>query len=356
MQRMATELHAALDAHPSVELSSLLLRTSWRWTGLRMPPFGAKLLWKIPRVVADEGIDVVLFSSMVTAALAPVLRGRVKGAALGAVAVGRDVTLPVGPYQAWVPRVLSKLDLVFPISRAAEQECLTRGLAAERSCVVPVGIDTSRLTPPADRKAARRALESALGEQLPENALLLCGVGRHVERKGFHWFVDQVMPLLPAEVCFWLAGEGPMTEVVRAAVKERGLGQRVRLLGRVADETLALLYRGADLFVMPNIPVAGDIEGFGIVMLEAGLSGLPTLAAELDGIPDVIRDGENGRLVPAADAAAFAAAILRYAADRSRLAALSRRTPRYVADTFGWPVVTDQYVQFLRQLDDATSR
>jgi phosphatidylinositol alpha-1,6-mannosyltransferase len=353
MQRMATELHAALDAHTLVELSSLLLRTSWRWTGFRMAPFGAKLLWRIPRVVAEKKIDVVLFSSMVTAALAPALRGRVQGAAMAAVAVGRDVTLPVRPYQAWVPRVLNELDLVFPISRAAERECLARGLAAENSCVVPVGIDTSRLAPPGDRKAARRALESAAGEQLPADALLLCGVGRHVERKGFHWFVDQVMPRLPADVCFWLAGEGPMTGMVRATVAERGLAERVRLLGRVSDETLALLYRGSDLFVMPNIPVAGDIEGFGIVMLEAGLSGLPTVAAALDGIPDVIQDGQNGELVPAGDAAAFAGAIMGYAGNRSRLAALSQRTAQYVAGTFGWNVVADRYVQLFREWSNA---
>ncbi len=47
------------------------------------------------------------------------------------------------------------------------------------------------------------------------------------------------------------------------------------MLGRVSEEALGSLYRGADLFVMPNVPVPGDIEGFGVVMLEAGLCGLP---------------------------------------------------------------------------------
>lgn len=350
---MATELHAALGAHPSVELFALLLRTSWRWTGVRMAPFGVRLLWQIPRLVEVHGIDVVLLSSMVTAALAPVLRKRMGGAALAAIAVGRDVTLPVAPYQRWVPRVFGALDLVLPISRAAERECLARGLAPERSRVVPVGIDTTRLTPPEDRQAARQLLQNTLGDPahpLPPDALLLCGVGRHVERKGFHWFVGEVMPRLPPEVHFWLAGEGPMTGAVRTAVAEQGLEARVRLIGRVSDEALAKLYRGADLFVMPNIPVAGDIEGFGIVMIEAGLCGLPTVAARLDGIPDVIQEGQNGELVPARDAAAFANSILRLSRDRARLQALSERTPQYVVETFGWPAVADQYVQLFRRL------
>lgn len=356
MQRMATELHAALGAHLSVELFPLLLRTSWRWTGVRMAPFAVRLLRQIPRLVEVHGIEVVLFSSMVTAALAPALRKRTRGASLAAIAVGRDVTLPVAPYQSWVPRAFSALDMVLPISRATERECLARGLAPERSRVVPVGIDTTRLAPPEDRREARRLLQDTLGDPArppPSDALLLCGVGRHVERKGFHWFVDQVMPRLPSDVHFWLAGEGPMTGAVRAAVAEWGLEGRVRLLGRVPDEALAQLYRGADLFVMPNIPVAGDIEGFGIVMIEAGLCGLPTVAARVDGIPDVIQEGRNGELVPAGDAAAFANSILCFSRERARLQALSERTPRYVTETFGWPAVADQYVQLFRRLKNA---
>ena len=355
MQRMATELHGALQSHPVVELSGLLLRTSWRFTGLRMGPFGIRLLRQIPRVVESRGIEVVLFSSMVTGALSPVLRERVKraGAVLASIVVGRDVTLPVRPYQQWVPRALEALDLVLPISRAAEEACRARGLGQDRLQVVPCGIDTDRLAAPADRSVARQFLQDTLGDPaqpLPSDALLLCGVGRHVERKGFHWFVDQVMPLLPGNVHFWLAGEGPMTPAVRDAIGARGLQDRVRLLGRVSDEALGKLYRGADLFMMPNIPVAGDIEGFGIVMLEAGLCGLPTIAGRVDGIPDVIREGQNGRLVPSGDAGAFARAVLHYAEHRSDLAALSARAPRYVTHTFGWSAVSNQYVELFRKL------
>ncbi len=83
MQRLAQGLHAALAEHPEVRLSSLLLETSWRATPYRMPGFMAGLLRAIPRVVEREGIQVVLFSSMVTATLATVLRGalRRRGAA-----------------------------------------------------------------------------------------------------------------------------------------------------------------------------------------------------------------------------------------------------------------------------------
>ena len=87
------------------------------------------------------------------------------------------------------------------------------------------------------------------------------------------------------------------------------MGDRVRRLGRISEEELIELYRRGQLFIMPNIVVPGDMEGFGIVMLEAGACGLPNLAADLEGIRDVIEDGVNGWFAPSEDANAFAARI-----------------------------------------------
>jgi phosphatidyl-myo-inositol dimannoside synthase len=352
MQRVATELFATLTERDDLELHALLLEASWRWTHLRMPFFMAKLLREIPRVVREQRIDAVLFSSMVTAALAPSLRKRFgdRHPVLAAIPVGRDVTLPFAPYQRFVPKVFDALDLVLPISQATGAECLARGLPTERMRVVPCGVDTGRFAAPADRAASRRVLLDALrreGHTLADDALLLCSVGRHQERKGFHWFVDEVMPRLPQRAVYLLAGGGPMTEKIRAAVVERGLQARVRLLGRVSEEVLRTLYQGADLFVMPNIPVDGDIEGFGVVMLEAGLAGLPVLAAELEGIRDVIRDGENGHLLPSRDAGAFASTIGRYLDDAGLLREASARAHRYTADAFSWRSVAEQHVKLL---------
>jgi phosphatidylinositol alpha-1,6-mannosyltransferase len=355
MQRMATELHAALDAHPSVELSALLLRTSWRWTHVRMVPFGIRLLRQIPRVVEKEKIDVVLFSSLVTAALAVPLHRKLKalGARMAAVAHGLDVVLPLPPYQHFVPRVLSALDLVLANSRATGSECLARGLPEEKLHVIPCGVDPQRFPPPDDHASMRRALLDTLGDPatpLLDNALLLCSAGRHVERKGFAWFVEHVMPLLPPDVHYWLAGEGPSTEAVRRAVERQRLQDRVRLLGRISDDALLKLYRGADLFVMPNISIPGDMEGFGIVMLEAGLSRLPTVAARLEGIQDVIHEGENGHLVGSGDAEAFARIITQYYNQPDMLGVMSDRAALLVEKTFSWSVIADQYVRVFRSM------
>lgn len=352
MQRVAVGLHDALRAHPEVELTSHVLETSWERTPARMVPFMTRLLAEIPRTVRRERIDVVLFSSMVTATHAVALRATLNGSdtRLAAIPVGRDVTLPTRAYQWLLPRVFSALDRAFPISRATGRECLARGLAAEKMEVVPCGVDPRLFSAPADREAARAELLRMVGERgggVGENALLVASVGRLQRRKGFHWFVDAVVSRLPDDVHYLLAGKGAMEGEIRAAISRHDLGDRVHLLGRVSEEELRSLYRGSDLFAMPNIPVEGDIEGFGVVMLEAALSGLPVLAADIEGIRDVVLEGENGHLLPSGDAEAFVSRILDYHPDRERLVEASERAARHTADSFSWSAIADRFVEAL---------
>jgi phosphatidyl-myo-inositol dimannoside synthase len=220
--------------------------------------------------------------------------------------------------------------------------------------VVPCGVDLARFAghrPPRGRAAARAALLERLGAGIPSDALLLASVGRHQERKGFHWFAERVLPRLPG-AHYLVGGEGPFTAAVRGAAERAGVGSRVHLPGRLSEEELLELYAGADLFVMPNIPVSGDMEGFGVVMLEAGMAGLPVVAADLEGIRDVVRGGENGVLVPTGDAAAFAAAITVLTSDRNALEAASRRAAEYTAGTYSWNgVVTRMLEIFGRSME-----
>jgi phosphatidyl-myo-inositol dimannoside synthase len=354
MQRVAVGLHEALAASPRVQLQTLALETSWKSTPYRMPGFMLKLLATLPARVERDRIEAVLFSSMVTASVSSVLRGAVnrRGALLAAIPVGRDVTLPTPGYQPFVRRVLASLDVAFPISRATADECRQRGLPDERIEVVPCGVDTGLFNPPVDRAAARAELLAAIGETeqtLPADRLLLVSVGRHQERKGFQWFSDQVMPRLPEDVIYLVTGEGPTTPAIQAAIDRNGLQGRVRLLGKVPEETLRKLYRGGDLFVMPNIPVPGDIEGFGVVMLEAGMCGLPVLAADLEGISDVVTQGANGHLVPSGDVDAFVAGVQRYRGDRGALARISAAAAEHTAANFTWSAIADRIVDLLAE-------
>ncbi len=354
IQRVAKELMQALEDQPGVELVPLVLESAWSERHWRVPLFLARALREIPRLVRRGEIDAVLFASMVTGSLAVPLRNLLAdhGVRTGVIAYGHDVTMPLGVYQRWVPRVFASVDRVLPISRATADECRARGLPDDKLSVVTLGVDMSRLPEPGDRASARLELAAMLQDveaPLPDDALLLCGVGRQVTRKGFHWFVDNVMPLLPGDVHLWLAGDGPEAPAIRAAIERHALQSRVRMLGRRTDREIAQLYAGADLFVMPNIRVPGDMEGFGLVMVEAGACGLPTVASRLEGILDVITDGCNGVLVESGDAQAFASAIERFRADRALLASMSARTASFTRENFGWRRAAERYSMELGQ-------
>ena len=358
MQRVALKLHETLEARAdanALDYDALLLRSAWRTVHLKTPLFLARAGWQIARAARQNAVDVVLFSSMVTASLAVPLQGLLRrhGVRTAAIVHGLDVTTPFPPYQWFVPKVFGALDAVLPVSRATRKACLDRGAAPTQLRIVPNGIDTDRFEAPPDRTTARQALDASVEASPPSpppDGLLLCSVGRQVERKGTAWFVDAVMPRLPDDVHYWIAGDGPELDTIEAAIARHDLSPRVRLLGRIPNDTLGALYRGADLFVMPNVPVEDDMEGFGIVLLEAGQCGTPAIAARLEGIQDVIADGVNGHLVAPQSPAAFVDAIAAYRNDPDALNAAAQRALHYTEDTFGWPAVADTYLSVLRAL------
>ena len=300
-------------------------------------------------------MDAVLFSSMVTASLTTISKRRLQRAGIKTAAIvhGQDVTIPFGPYQRFVPHVFNSIDAILPVSRATGEQCLERGLPPSKMHVVPNGVKLERFAPLKDRVEMRKELLTKLDHvsaTLPDNALLLCSVGRQVKRKGFTWFIEHVLPHLPDDVHYWLAGDGPETELIRQTALQSGVSNRVRLLGRISDEELALLYRGADLFMMPNIPVPGTMEGFGVVLLESGLNGMPAIAARLEGIQDVIKENENGHFVESGDARGFIETILNYYQDRDSLRKLSHKAATFTRDTFSWNAVARSYVQVLTSI------
>jgi phosphatidylinositol alpha-1,6-mannosyltransferase len=352
MQRVALELDAALRDHPGVSYRTRFLRAPWKTIHIQSAGFLLRSLPALAGVARRREVDVILFSSMVTAALAVFLRPvfRRNGIMTAAIVHGLDVTTPARLYQWFVPKVFDALDLVMPVSAATGEECVKRGLDRDRLRPVRNGVDTTRFVEPGFEQTERRTALGAIpgSDALPEDAVVLASVGRQVERKGFSWFIREVMPGLPDHIHYWLAGDGPEHAAIQESIEAAGLTDRVRLLGRVSEEELAALYHGADLFVMPNIPVPGDMEGFGVVMLEAGLSGLPSVGARLEGIAEVITNNRNGQLVESGDAAAFSNAVCQYVDDPAVLARASRDAYEHTRTHFSWTSVGAEYVDVLK--------
>ncbi len=156
------------------------------------------------------------------------------------------------------------------------------------------------------------------------------------------------MPRLPDDVIYVVVGEGPDRETIERAAAASGVGHRVRMLGEVSRELLAAAYRSADLFAMPNVPVEGDIEGFGLVALEAAAAGLPVVASALEGIADAIQHGGNGLLVPAGDTDAWAGAVSDVLAlSREERQAMGQAFARFTAETYAWSATAARYLNVI---------
>ena len=144
-------------------------------------------------------------------------------------------------------------------------------------------------------------------------------------------------------------GDGEQRKAIEQALHRLALGDRVHLLGRVDDATLHLAYAACDLFVMPNIIVNGNVEGFGIVALEASAYGLPVIAADLEGIKDVVTEGRNGYRVPWNDSAAYRSVICKCLSDRPVLEALRAGAASYALD-FTWERIAERYLEVFRSM------
>jgi glycosyltransferase involved in cell wall biosynthesis len=178
-------------------------------------------------------------------------------------------------------------------------------------------------------------------EQLKASQLLHTN-GRLVRRKGVLWFVNEVMPQLVASqpVLYLVSGKGKDQEVIETAIRKQGLENSVKLLGRISDELLKTLYNTVDAFVMPNIPVPNDMEGFGLVALEAASCGRTVIVSRLEGIQDAIIDGKNGLLVQPLDATAWVKTLQRELTHPTLRPADVRQ---FTIETFSWDAVAKAY-------------
>ena len=332
-QRLLAELRRRREVFAIVyDCPRLLLAPFIAWVVLR-------LFWEL--YVTRRATQVVHFGDPLLAIAAPLCKAR--GVPTVVTVHGLDITYPNRLYQWLLDIGLGRVDLFVCISSAARHSCLRRGIPPEKCEVIPPGVD--HVGRPSKAFQERVELRKGLGIE-PARTVLLT-VGRLVRRKGVLWFVEEVIPRLKARVpslCYLVVGEGPDREAIMAAAARAGLGDAVVLTGRIDDDTLATCLAVADIFVMPNIKVSGDMEGFGLVALEAAAAELPVVAADLEGIRDAIVHEENGLLVAAENADAFTETILGLIQDPRQRLRIGQRAREYTFQKYSWGRMAESYL------------
>ncbi|MQA26534.1 MAG: glycosyltransferase [Micromonosporaceae bacterium] len=201
------------------------------------------------------------------------------------------------------------------------------------------GVDVERFAPSADGAAVRRR------HGLAGRPVVVC-VSRLVPRKG----QDVLIRALPAirrrvpEAALLLVGGGPYAKRLRRLAAEKGVAEHVVLTGSVPSAELPAHFAAGDVFAMPCRTRNGglDVEGLGIVFLEASAVGLPVVAGDSGGAPDAVLDGETGALVDGRDVAQVADRVAELLADPALAARMGKAGRAWAEARWGWRTQADR--------------
>ncbi|MDQ2806244.1 MAG: glycosyltransferase [Chloroflexota bacterium] len=247
------------------------------------------------------------------------------------------------PLLGWVARAcFRRSDAVTACSDDLRVRAIGLGAPPRRSRLVPYGVDPCAFLLPAD--AADR-LRSRLG--LASGTPLVVALGRLVYKKGFETLIAAAPAILARHprAHISIAGAGDLRAALQAQIDRLGVGDRVRLPGKVGHDDVPIYLGGADVFVLPSvIDQNGNVDGLPNTLLEAMAAGCAVVASDVAGVPLAVQDGHNGTLVPPRDPAALAAAVNRLLADPALRAQYGSAARRTIETDLNWPHIARLFV------------
>ena len=235
-------------------------------------------------------------------------------------------------------RLLRRTAVVIAVAESVRLETLELfRLPEDQVVTVPNGVDARRLRPSADRTAIRRRLG------IPAAAPVVLSLGALTWEKDPLAHLRATAPVLarPGGAVHLFAGDGPLRDDLDAAVRQRGLGDRVRLLGSRPD--VADLLAAADVLLFASQP--GGMEGMPAIVIEAGMAGLPVAGYAVAGVAEVVTTGKTGLLVPPSREDLLSEAVTTLLEDGRRRAAMGWAARARCRERFGIEVVAPQYLR-----------
>ncbi|MBU6461262.1 glycosyltransferase family 4 protein [Bradyrhizobium sp.] len=300
-------------------------------------------VWTVRRralaIMAGEGCDSILFGAAAPLGLlAPALR-RAGARRMVAITHGHEAGWAAVPLARGLLRHIGdSVDAVTYLGDYFHRrlaDTLSPAAAARMRRLGP-GVDTERFRPGCGGAIVRARL--GLGTR----PVILC-VSRLVPRKGQDMLIRAMPMVLKAvsEAVLVLVGEGPYAGKLRRLARRLGLGRHVLFTGEISGEELPAYYDAADIFAMPcRTRRAGlDVEGLGIVFLEAAASGLPVIAGDSGGAPDAVLEGETGFVVSGRDLQGLADRLKRLLVDPALAKTMGTRGRAWVEGSWSRDVL-----------------
>ncbi|HUJ40886.1 MAG TPA: glycosyltransferase family 4 protein [Candidatus Acidoferrales bacterium] len=276
-----------------------------RWFGAERRR--GELAWQLTRRLTAARPDLVLFTHVSLAPLGELVRRLAPGARVAVLAHGTEVWSPL---EARVARFLPRIDsFVSPSAFTAQKLADLHAIPGEKITVIPHGLDPDWMLDAGNAPEKRPASNGDSG-----SALLSVTRLSRADREGKG--IDLVLQALPSlldrypGIRYRIVGGGGDLPRLAGIVSKLGMDSRVELAGARREDALKQAYSEADIFVLPT-----QVEGFGIVFLEAMYNRLPVVAACASAVPEVVEDGVTGLLAAPGNVGELSAALASLLAD-----------------------------------------
>ena len=250
---------------------------------------------------------------------------------------GTDILEAPGltPFHSWLTRYsLSRADAITATGLHLASQTTRYAPRSMPVTVIPYGVDLDRFSP-AER-------------QQPSQSLVIGTAARLSSEKGVRYLVEAFATLrqrFGAGVSLRIAGDGPERGAIESLIRQSGIEDSVELLGWIPYDQVPAFLRTLDVFALPSL-----FEGFGVAAVEASAAGLPVVASNVHGIPDVVKDGRTGLLVPPRDATALANALTHLIDDETLRRSMGSAGRQYVSERYDWRLNTEQMARLYGQV------
>lgn len=237
----------------------------------------------------------------------------------------------------------------FPVSHYTGELLKDLDVAENKLCVHGNGTDPNRFYP-GDGSVIKKRYDAL-------NRPMILTVARLVERKGIDTMlsaIEVVLKKIP-DLLYIIGGEGPEKPRLESIVKERNLAAHVSFSGPIPYAELRTYYNACDVFVLPARERLPDIEGFGIVFLEASACRKPVIGTRSGGIPDAVIENVTGLLVPPDDPQGLALALIRILTDSELASRLGHAGLNHVLGSANWNMISRDIIADMKQVTDSGS-
>jgi phosphatidylinositol alpha-1,6-mannosyltransferase len=301
------------------------------------------------RILHEYSCDTVLFGAAAPLGLLASSLRRAGARRIVALTHGHEAGWAALPgARALLRRIGDSVDVMTYLGeyfRARLARALSPQAAARMERLAP-GVDTAAFRPGAGGEAIRQRL--GIGRDRP---VVVC-VSRMVPRKGQDTLIrawPRVLASAPGKPVLLLVGDGPYRAELSRLAQRIGVADSIRFTGPVPWEELPAYYDAGDVFAMPcRTRRRGlDVEGLGIVYLEASATGLPVIGGDSGGAPDAIINGETGYVVPGRDATGVAQRIIELLSDPAGAAAMGEKGMAWVEREWRWSLVARRLTEIL---------